>query len=343
MAFKDFFKDKASNENQKPKILIAFQGGGSHGAFEAGVYRALVEAGIEAEGFIGTSAGANNAACAGYAANKGDYLLGARLMAQLWVGIGREGDKISHLKSFARATSFTRYPNLPESFVKQMELVSQTGSLLGAKSQAGHVRDHIDNVIPDWSVIRNGHIPVVIGATLRSGGMLHEHNFTNPDIDADAIGASSCISGVHIKNGQAFIDGGHMKNPPLHGAFDENDYTDVIAIMLNPVPDAVEPKLQRDVTHIRHDFIGPEVYQELAYLKENSDLNMHAIGMDHEPHWNQTSKMNFVSSWIGELYDRGYQAGLEWVKAHRHDLGIRSSFNPVILEYPALQAEPQVA
>ncbi|MFP4314437.1 MAG: patatin-like phospholipase family protein [Alphaproteobacteria bacterium] len=345
MAYKDRFNSKATNDNQKPRILLAFQGGGSHGAFAAGVINALEENGIlaDVQGVIGTSAGANNAACVGYALNKGDTALATQLSATLWNKIGAEGDKISHLKSFARAASFTQYPNLPQSFVSQMNLASQTGTMLGAKSQAGHVRDHIDDVIKDWDVIQNGSIPVVIGATLKARGSLIEYNFTNPDIDEDAIAASSCISGVHMKDGMPFIDGGYMKNPPLHGAFDESRYSDVLAIMLNPLPDAVRPQLQKDVQHITYDFIGPEVYRELAYMKENSDLNIHAIGMEFEPHWDQTSKLNFVSRWVGELYGRGYQAGLDWVKAHKNDLGVRSSFNPDILDDRALQAQPAVA
>lgn len=346
MAFKDSFKKIASNQNTKPKILLAFQGGGSHGAFAAGVIKALEENGILADvaGVTGTSAGANNAACVGFAINKGDTSLATKLSARLWAGIGHEGDKLSHLKSFARATSFTKYPNLPKSFIKQLEMASQTGSIFGLKSQSGHVSDHIDDIIDDWSVIQKGKKPVIIGATLVEGlRKMSEYNFTNAEIDADAIGASSCLMGTHSKDGKSFIDGGYMKNPPIYGAVDDSEYTDVLAIMLNPVPESSPAKLQKDVTDIQHDFIGPEVYQELAYIRENTDKHVHTIGMELEPHWNQTSKLNFVSSWVNDLYGRGYDAGIEWVKKHKADLGVRSSFNPVILEDPSLQAAPQVA
>jgi NTE family protein len=52
------------------QIVLVFQGGGALGAYQAGVYQALHEAGIEPDWIIGTSIGAINAALiAGNAAN----------------------------------------------------------------------------------------------------------------------------------------------------------------------------------------------------------------------------------------------------------------------------------
>src|ERR1700756_2430277 len=43
------------------QIVVVFQGGGALGAYQAGVYQALHEAGIEPDWMIGTSIGAINA------------------------------------------------------------------------------------------------------------------------------------------------------------------------------------------------------------------------------------------------------------------------------------------
>ena len=43
------------------QIVLVFQGGGALGAYQAGVYQALHEAGIEPDWVIGTSIGAINA------------------------------------------------------------------------------------------------------------------------------------------------------------------------------------------------------------------------------------------------------------------------------------------
>ena len=47
--------------HKQRQIVLVFQGGGALGAFQAGVYQALHEAGIEPDWIIGTSIGAINA------------------------------------------------------------------------------------------------------------------------------------------------------------------------------------------------------------------------------------------------------------------------------------------
>src|SRR6266849_10979892 len=46
---------------QPGQIVLVFQGGGALGAYQAGVYHALHEAGVEPDWIIGTSIGAINA------------------------------------------------------------------------------------------------------------------------------------------------------------------------------------------------------------------------------------------------------------------------------------------
>src|SRR6516165_8705127 len=58
---------------QRFQIVLVFQGGGALGAYQAGVYRALHEAGIEPDWIIGTSIGAINASL--IAGNEPEYRL----------------------------------------------------------------------------------------------------------------------------------------------------------------------------------------------------------------------------------------------------------------------------
>ena len=50
-----------TSTQKRRQIVLVFQGGGALGAFQAGVYQALHEAGIEPDWIIGTSIGAINA------------------------------------------------------------------------------------------------------------------------------------------------------------------------------------------------------------------------------------------------------------------------------------------
>ena len=53
--------DRKFNRAKLGQIVLVLQGGGALGAYQAGVYQALTEAGIEPDWVIGTSIGAINA------------------------------------------------------------------------------------------------------------------------------------------------------------------------------------------------------------------------------------------------------------------------------------------
>jgi NTE family protein len=70
----------------KEQVVLALQGGGALGAYQAGVYQALMEGGIEPDWVIGTSIGAiNGSLIAGNAADKRV----ARLM-EFWDGVAQQ-------------------------------------------------------------------------------------------------------------------------------------------------------------------------------------------------------------------------------------------------------------
>jgi NTE family protein len=52
----------AQRRDDMGRVALVFQGGGALGAYQAGVFQALSEAGIEPDWVIGTSIGAINAA-----------------------------------------------------------------------------------------------------------------------------------------------------------------------------------------------------------------------------------------------------------------------------------------
>src|SRR5262245_64183504 len=58
------FMPRRSKSSNKPtgQIVLVLQGGGALGAYQAGVYQGLSEAGIEPDWIVGTSIGAINAA-----------------------------------------------------------------------------------------------------------------------------------------------------------------------------------------------------------------------------------------------------------------------------------------
>ncbi|HUW38254.1 MAG TPA: patatin-like phospholipase family protein, partial [Rhodocyclaceae bacterium] len=56
-------KDESSPQRRAlPQVVLVMQGGGALGAFQAGVYEAMHESGIEPDWVVGTSIGAINGA-----------------------------------------------------------------------------------------------------------------------------------------------------------------------------------------------------------------------------------------------------------------------------------------
>lgn len=343
------FKKQSSNDNT-PKVFLALEGGGAHGAFTWGALEVLEEEGIleHIVAVSGTSAGANNAAAmvAGLESKKKG---GAKsVLSTLWEGIGRKGDAMKPIKDMYRMFSMTSWPNMPDNFKSHAEIANHYSSL---KTQAGYVRDHIADVIKDWKPLQNSAIKIFLGASrlerTRSGpNILHEHNFTNKDIDADAVGASGCLFGTHTKDGVEYKDGAYVKNPPMVGVMKDEEYSDLFAIMLSPEPSKITPKHQNHLVAEDSDgLLGSETYSHLAHEVQRG-RKVHVISMVL-PNWaNESSKMNFDTKWIKALHDAGRTAALEWVKNHKHDLGKRASYAPNITadqNSMDLQDTPEVA
>lgn len=346
------FSTHAANDNSQespsssPRIFLALQGGGSHGAFTAGVIEALQEARLlkHVKGISGTSAGAFNAAPLSYALNSGHPELAPELINKAWSDVAHSSQPVSLMHSFARAASrvaplipSTHYPNLPTLHVEHLENMGHLAHTFGVISQSGDIKKRMRKIIPNWDTIKNGAIETIIGATEVQGKgrsqIYAEKLFRNADIDADAIAASATLIGTHTKDGKKYKDGGYTNNPPLQDAA-KGDYTDIMTIMLSPRPKALlEPKTQLEQANAR-DFLHDEVYNELALLSTQGDKFMHVIEMEHEPHWNETSKMNAEAKWIAELHERGYKAGKEWIAKYGNDIGNRTTFKPEIAATP---------
>lgn len=339
----DIFSEKKDN-NAPFKLFLALQGGGSHGAFEAGVIQALQEDGIlpHVKGISGVSAGAFNAAPLSYALNAGKPEMAPGLLVKAWNEVAHDSHSTSIAHSLARVASHfvpflekpVQYPNLPQKHVKNLESLGQLvhlAQVFGVITQSGDIKNRMNEIVPDWDVIQDGEIETIIGATQieRKGSktLMHEKLFRNQEIDADAIAASATLIGTHVKGGKEYVDGGYTTNPPLQPALD-GGYSDIIIIMLSRQPDVpLTPKTQKEQFN-GLDFLHDEVYNEIEALRQSGKINVHVIEMEHEPHWDATSKMNSEPKWINDLYIRGLEAGRKWALENAQHIGKQSTFRP---------------
>lgn len=168
---------------------FVFAGGGSLGAIQVGMLRALLAAGVKPDFLVGSSVGAINA---GYFASAPDADCVARL-ERIWIGLRR-----SDVFPFTLASAFGLLRN-PESFL-----------------DSGRLRSLIESRLP-FARLEDAAIPLHIFATDPQGHGVRLG--AGPAVDA--ILASAAIPGVFppvVVDGRALMDGAVAANTPLRAA-----------------------------------------------------------------------------------------------------------------------------
>ena len=204
-------------------VALVLQGGGALGAYQAGVYEALLEHGIEIDWVAGISIGAVNAAI--IAGNKPEDVVPR--LRQFWelVSSGLPalpqfgGDAVrewTHLAAAGFVTSFGVPGFFRPNFVPA--LLAPHGSREAISNyDTAPLIETLDSLI-DWQRANNGPIRLAVGAVEITSGNFHYFDTVRDKIDARHILASGAlppglppveIDGVH------YWDGGLVSNTPL--------------------------------------------------------------------------------------------------------------------------------
>lgn len=219
-----------------PRISLALQGGGAHGAFTWGVLDTLLaEPRVRFDGLSGSSAGAMNAV----------------VLASGWLDRGRDGARQA-LDDFWTAVGK----------MMPMGMVTQSGSDGISLSQAGNLltswaayfspsqlnpldinplRELISSQV-DFDRLRAASpFRLFIGATHANTGKLRV--FREGELTPETLLASACLPRIHHAveiDGEAYWDGGYSANPAVYPLLYDCDARDVLLVLLSP--------LQRDDT-----------------------------------------------------------------------------------------------
>jgi len=246
----------AENKNHQSKnrppfecIALLLQGGGALGAYQAGVYHALSEAGLEPDWVAGISIGAVNAAI--IAGN----VPGQRVqkLREFWEGITADGSAycppiLKHLmktrndteQQMLNAMSAIRtiMNGIPGFFEPHMisPLLEPPGSL-GATSfyNLDPLKDTLERLV-DFDLINNGKMRFNIGTVhIKSGDFI---NFGNDSykIGPEHIMASSALPPgfppVEVA-GEYYWDGGLISNTPLQWVLESERYLDTLIFQVD--------------------------------------------------------------------------------------------------------------
>ncbi|HQT87238.1 MAG TPA: patatin-like phospholipase family protein [Acidiphilium sp.] len=251
-------KSKAAPARSGQNVLV-LQGGGALGAYQAGVYQALHEAGVEIDWVIGTSIGAITAAL--IAGNEPEHRL--ERLAEFWdrVEYALPVNALASTPSGVQASrAMTMLGGLPAFFWPNPMALMGQGWPLGSE-HAGYystapLRKTLSNLV-DFDRINRQHTRISVGAANVCTSQMHYFDSREQVFCVDHVMASGALPPAFPPvrvDGELYWDGGILSNTPLEAIFDDNPRRDGLIFSVHVWnPDGPEPVTMREVLNRQKD------------------------------------------------------------------------------------------
>ena len=227
------------------QVVLVLQGGGALGAYQAGVYEALHEAGVEPDWVIGTSIGAiNGAIIVGNA--PGERVAQLKRFWNMVQGQGQgcgafSGSAFANLNTYLRGIDGFFKPNPRAMWGMNTRLgVDQAGFYSTAP-----LRATLGDVV-DFGVVNAKHVRLTLGAVNVCSGEMHYFDSREEALAAEHVMASGALPpafpAVRI-GGASYWDGGIYSNTPIEAVLDDKPRRDSLIFSANMwQPDGAEPQ-----------------------------------------------------------------------------------------------------
>ncbi|MCX7338795.1 MAG: patatin-like phospholipase family protein [Alphaproteobacteria bacterium] len=341
---------------QKKKVALAFQGGGSHGAFAWGVADRLLEDGrFDIVGVSGTSAGGMNAAALVQGLIKGGPELARITLKDYWQSVYQLSKKTS--------------PYMKDPFEGHDQIKQLLGKFMPQKEKSfnldkhplfpilSHIQTHLspyqlnpDNKNPfgeflkdffDFKAIRNSKDrKIFLGTTHVKSGKIRV--FSNDEFSPEVLMASACLpfifQSVKIDN-EYYWDGGYIANPAIYPLINNCDCEDIILVQLRKTYCDKLPQTQQEIDNRLKEitYNGCLVHEMRAIyfitkliddgvIKEGAmkRVNMHLIkNEDSFKGLNLSSALNTDWEFLMMLFEEGRKSASEWIGDHFDKVGAK--------------------
>ncbi len=241
------------------QTVLVLQGGGALGAYQAGVYQALHEAGIEPDWVIGTSIGAINAAL--IAGNDPAHRL-AKLQ-EFWhrVEYSLPANTLAMLPGGTQASRMLTMMNGLPSFFKPNPLALMGGAWPLGPEHAGHystapLRQTLSELV-DFDRINRRETRIAVGAANVCTSQMHYFDSREQEFRVEHVMASGALPpafpAVRV-DGELYWDGGILSNTPLEAIFDDNPRRNSLVFSVHVWnPDGAEPTTLNQVLNRQKD------------------------------------------------------------------------------------------
>ncbi|HEY3146927.1 MAG TPA: patatin-like phospholipase family protein [Dongiaceae bacterium] len=235
-------KDKAKNTPSPDKpmgqVVLVLQGGGALGAYQAGVYQGLSEAGIEPDWVIGTSIGAINAAL--IAGNKPGERVTA--MQEFWdrmrspahfgdAWLGALSGVVANFGTVARGVPGFFQPNALALF----GLHFPAGVDQASYYTTAPLKETLGELV-DLDHLNGRHTRLTVGAVNATTGMMRYFDSRDMPLGIEHVMASGALPpafpAVEIE-GEPYWDGGIYSNTPIEVVFDDKPRRNAVIFSVN--------------------------------------------------------------------------------------------------------------
>src|SRR5438270_6096210 len=217
---------RSTDPHVKGQVVLVLQGGGALGAYQAGVYEALHEVGVEPDWVIGTSIGAINGAL--IAGNTAENRLGR--LGEFW-------RRVAQTAPFAVASIFLRgiAPFFsPRSFVFG-GVHAQVGLDAASYYSTAPLRETLAELV-SLECLNAKRTRLTVGAVNVRSGAMRYFDSREAALSVDHVMASGALPpafpAIRI-DGEPYWDGGIYSNTPIEAVLDDKPRRDSVIFTVN--------------------------------------------------------------------------------------------------------------
>ncbi len=241
------------NRWRPAQIVLVLQGGGALGAYQAGVYQGLHEAGVEPDWIVGTSIGGINGSI--IAGNKPQARMAK--LAEFWSAIGRRPgmDDGWLFNAFAGAFAGTLanfntvLRGVPGFFEPNARAAWGMHAPLGVDGAAFYTTEPLRATLSrlvDFHIINARRPRLTVGAVNVRNGDMRYFDSREMALDVEHVMASGALPpafpAVRIGD-ELYWDGGIYSNTPVEAVLDDNPRRDSLIFSVNVwQPQGAEPE-----------------------------------------------------------------------------------------------------
>lgn len=319
-----------------PRLNLALQGGGAHGAFTWGVLDALLqEPSMCFDGLSGSSAGALNAVALADGWMKGGSAGARQGLEDLWMAIRR---------LMPWGTVQGQGQNIRLSPASKM-LAGWAGQFSPAQLNPfdlNPLRGLLTRQIDFEGLRKHSPFKLFVGTTQANTGKLRV--FREDELTVDVMLASACLPRIHrpvLIDGEAYWDGGYCANPAIAPLFYHCTSRDVLLVLLSPLKHESTPRTVQEInariaelafsaSFMREmqgfvqaaGFAGELLGARGRLERRLHQLRFHMIDCSAVPLLQRTdTKLLAHGPFLDLLREQGGQCARNWLTAHAGSIG----------------------